>query len=222
MQHVWEIMCNKIKQKLNHYLKLYLIFEIDYLKIPLNDFLTSVFNAGLKSIQLRCKNKSTKELYDIGLVIKKHIQKRDILFIVNDRIDLAVLLHAHGCHLGQTDLPLIPSKKHFDNIIIGYSCHSLVDIDFSKNNNVDYIGLGSVFPTKTKENVEKVLGLEELDNLARYASKIPTVAIGGINESNLHKIINFPLSGYAISSAICSAYDPGKVVKDMLNIINGK
>jgi len=111
MQHVWEIMCNKIKQKLNHYLKLYLIFEIDYLKISINDFLTSVFNAGLKSIQLRCKNKNAKERYDIGLVIKKHIQKRDILFIVNDRIDLAILLHAHGCHLGQTDLPLIPSKN---------------------------------------------------------------------------------------------------------------
>ena len=214
-------MCHQIKQRLADYLRLYLIFEIDYLKIPLNDFLESVFNAGLRSIQLRCKNRNVKERYDIGLIIKKHIRKNDILFIVNDRLDLAILLHADGCHLGQTDLPLISAKKHFNNIILGYSCHSEHDINFAKKNHADYIGIGSVFPTSTKENVEKILGLKELKELSNSASAVPSVAIGGINKSNLHEITHFPLTGFAISSAICSSYDPGRVVSEMIEIING-
>jgi thiamine-phosphate pyrophosphorylase len=213
-------MCNKIKQKLTDYLKLYLIFEIDYLKVPIDFFLSSVFDAGLKSIQLRCKNKSVKERYEIGLIIKKHIRNRDVLFIVNDRVDLAVLLHADGCHVGQSDLPVIPVKKHFNHMFLGYSCHNSEDIIFAKKNNIDYIGLGSVFPTNTKTDVEKVLGLEELRNLAEVASDLPSVAIGGINISNLPEISHFKLDGYAVSSAICSADNPGKIVKEMLNIIN--
>jgi thiamine-phosphate pyrophosphorylase len=215
-------MRNKIKQRLEEYLRLYLIFEIDYLKIPLTDFLESVFDAGLKSIQLRCKKKSAKERYDIGLIIKRYIRKRDVLFIVNDRLDLAVLLHADGCHLGQTDLPIISAKKHFNNMILGYSCHSVNDINFAKKHNIDYVGLGSVFPTNTKEDVEKIIGLNGLQELSNCTSDIPSVAIGGINKSNLHKLIHFPLAGFAISSAICSSYDPGRVVSELFEIINGQ
>ncbi len=213
-------MCNKIKQKLTDYLKLYLIFEIDYLKVPIDYFLSSVFDAGLKAIQLRCKNKSVKERYEIGLIIKKHIRNRDVLFIVNDRVDLAVLLHADGCHVGHSDLPLIPLKKHCNSMIFGYSCHNKEDIIFAKKNNIDYIGLGSVFPTTTKTDVKKVLGLEELRILTEVASDLPSVAIGGINMLNLSKISHFKLDGYAVSSAICLAHNPGKIVKKMYDIIN--
>ena len=220
MQHVWKTMRNKIKQRLADYLKLYLIFEIDFLKVPIDLFLSSVFDAGLRSIQLRCKNKSVKERYNIGLIIKKHIRKRDVLFIVNDRLDLAILLHADGCHIGHLDLPVIPVKKHFSNMVLGYSCHSKDDIIFAIKHNVDYIGLGSVFPTNTKSDVEKVLGIEALHNLAAIASDLPSVAIGGINISNLPNILNDNIDGYAVSSAICSSHNPGKTVEHMLNIIH--
>jgi thiamine-phosphate pyrophosphorylase len=213
-------MRNKIKQRLEEYLRIYLIFEIDYLKIPLNDFLESVFKAGLKSIQLRCKNNSIKERYEIGLVIKKHIHKKDILFIVNDRIDLAVILHAHGYHIGLTDLPLIPSKRHFPYMIAGYSCHSKNDICYAKKGSADYIGIGSIFPTKTKSNVDHILGVDGLSYLANFAKGIPSVAIGGINCSNLTEISQIPLTGFAISSAICSSLNPGEVVKKMHRMIS--
>ncbi|MDY6821555.1 MAG: thiamine phosphate synthase [Deferribacterota bacterium] len=173
-----------------------------------------VINAGITAIQLRCKDLEINNRYNIGLIIKKNIYKfkKDVLFIVNDRLDLATLLHADGVHIGKKDLPLVPVKKHYNNFIIGYSCNTIEDISFAINNKADYIGIGSIFPTTTKNSAE-VIGIERLMKLKDHTCKIPSVAIGGINTENIHTLKNIPIDGVAISKVICSSSSPDKIIK---------
>lgn len=217
MHYVWAVVCIQNKQELTKYLKLYLIFEVGFLKLPVDEFLERVFSAGVTAIQLRCKGLPPSKLYKIGLIIKKHLHRRDILFIVNDRADIACLLHSDGLHIGLTDIPLPATNKHFKNLIIGYSCHSERDIDYAVKFGADYIGIGSVFPTNTKDDVEKILGVNALEKLAA-TSKLPAVAIGGINEKNIELIKNTSINGVAISSAICASDHPELVIKKIRDI----
>lgn len=148
----------------------------------------AMIKGGIKIIQYREKNKSMGKKLEEARAIREICKKNNVVFIVNDNIDLALLVDADGVHVGQDDLPPSEVRKLIgDNKIIGLSTHSPEQGKKAfENPDVDYIGVGPIFPTTTKDTAP--VGLEYLDYVVENLN-IPFVAIGGIKEHNIDRII---------------------------------
>lgn len=212
-------MCCKYRQEIEKYLKLYLVLETDLLNLSLERFIKDVIDGGVTAIQLRDKSKSINERYETGRIVHNILKNEDILFIVNDRIDLALCVDACGTHLGENDLPIEVAKKHFQ-LIYGYSCNNEKDILLANKVSADYIGIGPAFHTKTKRDLRKVIGVDGISELLKKTN-IPAVAIGGITLDNVYLFKNTGLSGVAVSSAICSSVNPKETTKKFIEILYG-
>lgn len=212
-------MCCKYRQEIEKYLKLYLVLETDLLNLSLERFIKDVIDGGVTAIQLRDKSKSINERYETGRILHNILKNEDILFIVNDRIDLALCVNACGTHLGENDLPIEAAKKHFQ-LIYGYSCNNEKDILLANKVSADYIGIGPAFHTKTKRDLRKVIGVDGISELLKKTN-IPAVAIGGITLDNVYLFKNTGLSGVAVSSAICSSVNPKETTKKFIEILYG-
>ncbi|BAI81074.1 thiamine-phosphate pyrophosphorylase [Deferribacter desulfuricans SSM1] len=212
-------MRSKDRSKIADYLKCYIILETDLIKLPLEEFLNQCIEAGAKMFQLRNKHKTARENFHIGESIKKILDGKDVFFIINDRVDLALCLDADGVHLGEKDLPADIVKRKYKDLIIGYSCNNLSDINYANQTNVDYIGIGPAFPTKTKEDHRTVLSKEDYNKLLSHTN-LPAVAIGGITPKNISKFHDIPISGFAVSSYICASENPFEAVKNILSFFH--
>ncbi len=156
---------------------------------------------GATAIQLRDKQKSGKELYYIGVKMKKLTKKYNALFIVNDRLDIALAIEADGIHLGQDDLPIETIKRIINRrILIGVSVSNILEAKAAIKYGADYLSVQSIFPTSSKDNIG-VVGLEVLKEIKKI-SKIPVIAIGGINIDNVSSVINSGADGVAVISAV--------------------
>lgn len=147
-----------------------------------------MIKGGIKIVQYRTKTKDTREKVKEAREIRELCRKNGVIFIVNDNVDIALLVDADGVHIGQEDMhPDDVRKLIGDNKIIGLSTHSEKQgMEAYKNPNVDYIGVGPIFPTTTKDTTPVGLGYLE------YAVKnldLPFVAIGGIKAHNIDAII---------------------------------
>lgn len=147
-----------------------------------------MIKGGIKIVQYRAKTKDTREKVKEAREIRELCRKNGVIFIVNDNVDIALLVDADGVHIGQEDMhPDDVRKLIGDNKIIGLSTHSEKQgMEAYKNPNVDYIGVGPIFPTTTKDTTPVGLGYLE------YAVKnldLPFVAIGGIKAQNIDAII---------------------------------
>ena len=163
------------------------------------DAVERALKGGADVIQLRDKTLSARELLELGNKLRGVCRRYDALFILNDRVDLALAMGADGVHLGQDDLPLAEARKmsdlwvattKFDRLpefIIGVSTHSLDQALKAESEGADYVGCGPVFKTPTKPDCEPQ-GLE-LVRKYRENLKIPFVAIGGIDESNVDQVV---------------------------------
>lgn len=161
--------------------------------------------AGVKLIQYREKRASTREQFEISKQIAVRTRKARAVFIVNDRADIARAVESNGVHLGQEDLPpelarsvLMPGKW------IGYSTHSLEQVMAAEQTSADYIAFGPVFPTRSKDNPDPVVGLEGLRK-ARKATRKPLVAIGGITAENAKSAIDAGADSVAVISDLVGA-----------------
>ncbi|MBZ4642594.1 MAG: thiamine-phosphate diphosphorylase [Deferribacteraceae bacterium] len=213
-------MCSKYRQEIKKYLKLYLVLETEMLKLPLENFLEEVLAAGVTAIQLRDKNKTANERYYIAQEILKVLKYYDAMFVVNDRLDLALSVGAGCVHLGVKDIPAKVVKLSFPDIIVGYSCNNYEDVKVAEDAGADYIGIGPAFYTGTKNDLRNVIGPGGVISL-QSETDLPGVAIGGINLENVKFFKGTNLSGVAVSSAICSAENPGETVKRFLDILYG-
>lgn len=149
-----------------------------------------IIKAGVKILQYREKeNKTMKEKFIECKEIKKMCEDNGVIFIVNDHLDLAMAVDADGIHIGQDDLPLTEVKKLVGNDkIIGISTHSPEQAKKAIADGADYIGVGPIFPTDTKIPVSNPVGLEYLEFVVKNVN-LPFVAIGGIKESNIEKVL---------------------------------
>ena len=143
--------------------------------------------SGVKIIQLRGKKSSPKELLSVAREMRKAIPN-NYVFIVNDRPDIAILSEADGVHLGQDDIPPFEIRKKFPGLIIGHSTHNLEQVKRANYLDVDYIGFGPIYPTKSKEKPDPVVGPEMLREALRISSH-PIVAIGGLKTKNIHTVL---------------------------------
>ena len=197
-------------------LKFYLVTDSDILRE--RDFYKSVEEAlsgGVTCVQLREKNLLGKEFLIKAKKIRELTRKYNALFIVNDRIDIAMLSDADGVHVGQADLDILDVRKLIGSEkIVGVSASNIEEAILAEKNGADYIGVGSIFPTNTKKDAKNVYlnGLKEIKNNIN----IPIVAIGGIKEDNIKFIKDIGVNGYAIVSDILSA----KNIKEKCENIN--
>ena len=140
------------------------------------------------------------------------------MFIVNDRVDIALASNADGIHLGQNDMDLKTARKLLGNSkIFGISANNITDINNAIKNGCDYIGIGPVFKTATKENKEP-LGIEKIKSLTKDL-RIPWFAIGGINKLNISLLKNHGISKVALVSGLLNSEDPKeeaiKILKEL-------
>ncbi len=159
---------------------------------------------GAKTIQLRDKLSSKKELLAIAQQLKTLCIKHNVLFIVNDYLDITIASDADGLHLGQSDLPIPVARKLLPlGKILGCSTHTVEQAIVAQAERADYIAVGSIYPTSSKETA-KVVGLEMLRQI-RQAVTLPVVAIGGINRDNVAEVMTAGASSVAVISAILQA-----------------
>jgi len=173
-----------------------------------------IIKAGIKVIQYREKDKCTREMYRECMAIRELTRDAGVTFIVNDRVDLAVAVNADGVHVGQDDLPPESVRKMVgDKMLIGLSTHSPAQAQaaIALGDIVDYIGVGPIFPTKTKKDVCEAVGLEYLDYVVNNID-MPFVAIGGIKEHNIGQVHTRGARIISLVTEIVSNYDiPAKV-----------
>ncbi len=164
-----------------------------------------MIKAGIKIIQYREKNKSLREKFIEAKEIAKLCKEAGVIFIVNDHIDIALLVDADGVHIGQEDLPLVEVRKLLgSNKLIGLSTHSIDDATRAMKEDIDYIGAGPIFPTRTKDRAP--VGLEYLEWVIKNVH-IPYVAIGGIKEHNLDEILFKGAKWVSLVSEVVGAND---------------
>lgn len=196
-------------------LKLYVI--TDRRLKPEVESVREALKGGATSIQLRIKNAPTREMIEIGRKIRELTKEYDVLYFVDDRLDVALATNADGVQLGPEDMPISLAREIAPNLIIGASVYSLEEALKAEKEGADYLGAGSVFPTPTKRDA-KVIGLEGLKRIVDSV-KIPVVAIGGINHENVREVLNTGVDGIAIISAIMGADDVKIATEEMRKII---
>lgn len=202
----------------NHKNISYRLYLVSDQKVLQNrDFLSSLEEAilgGVTVLQLRDKEASSKEFYDLALEIKKLTEKYKIPLIINDRIDIALAVDAEGVHLGQQDMPITVARGLVGpDKIIGASTATLEEARKAESEGADYIGVGALFPTATKNNTRRV-SLDQLTIIKKNVS-IPVVGIGGISERNIQSIISTGVDGVAVVSAILGKDDIQQATKDL-------
>jgi thiamine-phosphate pyrophosphorylase len=190
------------RQKIEQLTGLYVIIDTQVLGLQGEvDAARKAINGGAKVIQLRDKHHSKGELLVIAQKMKDSCRKSNILFIVNDHLDIALACEADGLHIGQEDLPLSVARKELPiDKIVGLSTTTLAQAQKAEVEGADYVAVGSIFPSPTKANAT-VVGLEQLRQI-KQAISIPVVAIGGINRENIAKVMGAEADSAAVISAV--------------------
>jgi len=175
---------------------------------------------GVRWVQYREKERSRREIYEGAVKLRRITKDYNALFIVNDFVDIAICVNADGVHLGQDDLPLKEARRMIGkDRIIGISTHSLEQAIEAEKNGADYIGFGPVFHTLTKD-VGKPKGIDILREVKNH-TKIPIVAIGGINLENIRSVLDTGVDAVAIASAILSG-DIGENTRRFMVLLSEK
>ena len=197
-------------------LRLYLITDRSFLKgRSLNDAVEAAILGGVTIVQVREKDISSRQFYDIARSVKQVTDYYNIPLIVNDRIDIAQAVDAAGVHLGQSDLHMLDARKILGHgKIIGISACNTAEATEAEKNGADYVGIGAVYPTGSKSDANDPIGLAGLSNILSSIT-IPSVAIGGINSGNVRDIFGAGVNGISVISAILDKEDIKKAAENL-------
>ena len=195
---------------------IYLISPPKIYKSFYTDLISVIKQNKVSFFQLRIKRDSFKKKLLIGRKLKKICKRFNIKFLINDDVFLAKKLNADGCHLGQKDMNILKARRLIGKKIIGITCHN--SIKLAKNavkNKADYIALGAFNYSKTKK-VKYKASINLLKKVRRI-TKLPIVAIGGINSNNYEKLLLNKANFLAISSYIWNNYKmkPEEAIKKL-------
>jgi len=172
----------------------------------------SALSAGVKLIQYRNKEATTKQMYKEALKLKS-LCKDKATFLINDRLDIALAVNADGVHLGNDDLPYRVARKLLGkNKIIGLTVHSLKEANIAQKLGADYIGVSPIFATRTKSNAGKPAGIESIKEMKKRVT-LPIFAIGGIDLLNAKCVIGAGADGLCAMSAVVTKQDVKKEIK---------
>lgn len=187
-----------------------LYFITDSTPYEKDEFLKRVESAlkgGVTLIQLREKERTTREYLELAREVHEISKKYNVPLIIDDRLDIAMAVDAEGVHLGQSDLPISLGRKLFGpDKIIGATTKTVPQALEAYEQGADYLGVGAIFPTTTK--VKTILTSTETLNDICHAVPIPVNAIGGLNSENIDVLKGIPIAGVCAVSAIMKADDP--------------
>jgi len=170
---------------------------------------------GAAAVQLRAPELPDDELFRLARELAPRLRERGVLFVVNDRVDVAVASGAHGVHLGQGDLP--PGKAGgLDDLVLGISVDSAEQATAAERLGADYLGV-TVWATTTKPEARPV-GLEGLRRIVE-ATPLPVVGIGGVNATNASEVIAAGAGGVAVVSAVGAAPDPVAATRGLVEAV---
>jgi thiamine-phosphate pyrophosphorylase len=163
---------------------------------------------GADTIQFRQKTGATRDMIQVAQRMRRLCEEEGVTFVVNDRIDVAMAVAAHGVHLGQNDFPIPLAREILGpNVIIGGSAATMDEALICLSEGADYVGFGPVFPTGSKDDAGPVSGPEILGEVVR-AIPLPVIAIGGVSAENTGDIMKTGARGIAVISAVCCQKDP--------------
>ncbi len=173
----------------------------------LDSMVSEAIEGGADVVQLREKDITVEEYIRLGKKIREITRRAGVGFIINDCVDVAAAVDADGVHLGQDDTPISMARKimGYDRII-GISAHNLSQALEAQEAGADYLGVGPVFPTPSKDDASAPIGIPALREICDRVT-IPVVAIGGINAGNAEEVLKAGASGVAVISAIFGAGD---------------
>jgi len=180
---------------------------------------SQIIRGGAKVIQLRDKQGSKRELLVVAQKLKDICGQFDVLFIINDYLDLVVAVDADGLHVGQGDLPVSVIRRELPiDKIVGCSVNMLSQAIRAEKEGADYIAVGSIFPTTTKEHAT-VVGVDVIKEIKRTVSN-PLVAIGGINKDNIEETVAAGADSMAVISAVLCEEDIQGAVQQLITKIS--
>lgn len=170
---------------------------------------------GVTVVQLRAKDLSARDFLSLALEVGGRLKTSGVPLVINDRVDVALACGAAGVHLGQDDMPVTAARKILGkDRLIGVSVNTLEEAMEAEKLGADYVGLGPVYPTATKETDLAILGPEGIARIKQVLG-IPVVAIGGITAANAPDIARAGADGIAVVSAILGAADPKRAAADL-------
>lgn len=184
------------------------------------DIARAAIDGGADVIQLRDKTSSSRKMYEDAIAIRSLTKAAGVIFIVNDRLDIALASDADGLHVGQNDLPpgvarkLLPADK-----ILGVSAESVTEAQQAEQDGADYLGVGPIFDARsTKPDASEPGGFTLLSGI-RNQTSLPIIAIGGINSNNAREVINAGAHGIAVISAIVAADNIQKATQELKELV---
>ncbi|APQ77241.1 thiamine phosphate synthase [Clostridium botulinum] len=188
--------------------ELYLITDRRFLKgRQLKKVVEDAILGGVTIVQVREKDVSTREFYNVAKEVKEVTDYYKVPIIINDRLDIAQAIDANGVHLGQKDMHLNIAREILGkDKIIGISVGNVKEALEAQNNGADYLGIGTIFPTGSKKDVDAIIGIDGLSKIKDSIS-IPSVAIGGINKTNFKDVLKTGIEGISVISAILDEDD---------------
>ncbi|MGD8353195.1 MAG: thiamine phosphate synthase [Pseudomonadota bacterium] len=176
--------------------------------------LEGLIAGGARVVQLRDKEASPADLYRMAVVFRDMTARAGMLLIINDYADIAMAVGADGVHLGQDDMPPEAVRSIAPDMIIGVSTHTSDQALAAQAAGADYINIGPIFPTSTKEVSAKILGTEAIPEIGSQVH-IPFTVMGGIKESNMDEVLSRGAARLAVVTAVTEAEDVAGTVKRM-------
>ncbi len=185
---------------------------------PIEEIVRRAIAGGVRTVQLREKDTPGGEFYALAREVRSITRKAGVIFIVNDRVDIALAAGSDGIHVGQDDMPAVMARGLIGpDLILGVTAADVEQAAAAVQAGADYIGCNAVFATPTKTDTGTPLGLDGLKELVESVD-VPVVAIGGINTDNAADVMATGVAGIAVVSAIVSAEDPEAAARELRGI----
>lgn len=180
----------------------------------------SACKGGVTLLQLREKNRSTREYISLAQKVHNITQQYNIPLIIDDRVDVALVVNAEGVHVGQSDMPVKYARKLMgNNKIIGATAKTVPQATEAYEQGADYLGVGAIYPTTTKVKT----ALTSVETLKEIVNAVPIKvnAIGGLNKENIHVLNGSGIDGICVVSAIMKADNPCAAAKKLREAFDG-
>lgn len=200
---------------LRNYLAVYLVMDLSQGRESLR-MAEAALSGGVTMVQLREKKAPLPEVLKLGKELRELCLRYKVPFLVNDRVDVALLLDADGVHVGQDDIPGLAVRELLGpGKIIGISAGTMGEAEIAKAQGADYLGVGAVYSTMTKGDAGLPIGTELIQQIKTRWSEIPVVGIGGIQADNAAPVVLSGADGIAVVSAITKAADAGQAAREL-------
>jgi thiamine-phosphate pyrophosphorylase len=187
--------------------------------LRLIDVVEEALKGGVRAVQLREKDLSSRELYELAYDLRKLTTRYGARLIINDRVDVAMAVDADGVHLGLNSLPIHRVRRLIGNDrLIGLSCHNQVNAIMAQEKGADFITFGPVYYTPSKAQYGKPVGVDKLE-IVSHLLQIPVFALGGVKRENIHELVAAGATGIALVSAIIASDDPRSEAEAMLDLL---